>query len=136
MLAVRGVLPHVQFSKFQAISGFATQCMAEHQAVPKAMSTERDKDEERTDFMTKLMARHHKYLAKYTELYARLGCLQNVAAGSDTTGATFKQTQDMPYLQAVIKEALRMHSATGLPLEMIVPEGNSMVEGSGRRGGQ
>lgn len=162
MLAVQGVLPQVQFSKFQAISGFATQCMAEHQAVPKAISTEGDKNEERMDFMTKLMARHHKDPAKYTELYAWLGCLQNIAAGSDTTGATltatlyyllkypqtmkklrqeidhhdrtnsskcfsFKQTQDMPYLQAVIKETLRMHPATGLPLERIVPEGGATI---------
>ncbi|KAH6965043.1 cytochrome P450 [Fusarium venenatum] len=162
MLAVQGVLPQLQFSKFQAISDFATQCMAEHQAVPKAMSTEGDNNEERTDFMTKLMARHHKDPVKYTKLYAWLGCLQNIAAGSDTTGVTltatlyyllkypqameklrqeidrqdrtnsskcfsFKQTQDMPYLQAVIKEILRMHPATGLPLERIVPEGGATI---------
>ncbi|OAQ93930.1 cytochrome p450 pisatin protein [Purpureocillium lilacinum] len=36
---------------------------------------------------------------------------------------SFKETQQMPYLQAVIKEALRMHPATGLPLERVVPEG-------------
>ncbi|KAL2174611.1 cytochrome P450 [Thermothelomyces heterothallicus CBS 202.75] len=35
---------------------------------------------------------------------------------------TFAQSQDMPYLQAVIKEALRVHPATGLPLERVVPE--------------
>ncbi|KAB2106428.1 hypothetical protein AG0111_0g5308 [Alternaria gaisen] len=34
---------------------------------------------------------------------------------------TFKESQDMPYLQAVMKEALRMHPATGLPLERVVP---------------
>ena len=33
---------------------------------------------------------------------------------------SFKQTQDMPYLQAVIKEALRLHPATGLPLWRVV----------------
>lgn len=32
----------------------------------------------------------------------------------------FKETQQMPYLQAVIKEALRVHPATGLPLERVV----------------
>ena len=36
---------------------------------------------------------------------------------------TFKESQDMPYLQAVLKEALRMHPATGLPLWRVVPEG-------------
>jgi len=29
----------------------------------------------------------------------------------------------MPYLQSVLKEALRMHPATGLPLWRVVPEG-------------
>jgi cytochrome P450 len=40
---------------------------------------------------------------------------------------TFRETQKMPYLQAVIKEALRMHPATGLPLERVVPQGGMSV---------
>ncbi|ETI19665.1 hypothetical protein G647_08678 [Cladophialophora carrionii CBS 160.54] len=36
---------------------------------------------------------------------------------------SFKESQEMPYLQAVMKEALRMHPATGLPLWRVVPEG-------------
>ncbi|CAI6085610.1 unnamed protein product [Clonostachys chloroleuca] len=43
---------------------------------------------------------------------------------------TFKESQDMPYLQAVIKEALRMHPATGLPLERVVPEGGATISGT------
>ncbi|KAF6828543.1 cytochrome p450 pisatin [Colletotrichum musicola] len=42
---------------------------------------------------------------------------------------TFKQAQQMPYLQAVIKEALRMHPAVGLPLERVVPEGGAIIAG-------
>ncbi|KAH6658887.1 cytochrome P450 [Truncatella angustata] len=42
---------------------------------------------------------------------------------------TFKETQGMPYLQAVIKEALRLHPATGLPLERVVPEGGAIILG-------
>lgn len=42
---------------------------------------------------------------------------------------TFRQSQNMPYLQAVLKEALRMHPATGLPLWRIVPEGGLQVGG-------
>lgn len=34
----------------------------------------------------------------------------------------FKETQQMPYLQAVMKEGMRMHSAVGLPLWRTVPE--------------
>ncbi|KAI1281580.1 cytochrome P450 [Xylaria sp. FL0933] len=46
---------------------------------------------------------------------------------SDSFG--FKDTQQMPYLQAVIKESLRMHPATGLPLERVVPEGGATICG-------
>lgn len=42
---------------------------------------------------------------------------------------TFAQSNDMPYLQAVIKEALRVHPATGLPLERIVPKGGATISG-------
>jgi cytochrome P450 len=39
-------------------------------------------------------------------------------------GVAFKETQKMEYLQACIKEALRTHAATGLPLwREIVGEG-------------
>ncbi|KAI0432674.1 cytochrome P450 [Xylaria sp. FL1042] len=41
----------------------------------------------------------------------------------------FKETQQMPYLQAVIKEGLRMHPATGLPMERVVPEGGATICG-------
>ncbi len=52
-------------------------------------------------------------------------CPQNKASPD----ITFAQSQDMPYLQAVIKEALRMHPATGLPLERVVPEGGVTISG-------
>ncbi|KAJ5094715.1 hypothetical protein N7456_010576 [Penicillium angulare] len=42
---------------------------------------------------------------------------------------TFKETQEMPYLQAVIKEALRMHAATGLPMWREVPAGGAQISG-------
>ncbi|EYE90342.1 cytochrome P450 [Aspergillus ruber CBS 135680] len=43
--------------------------------------------------------------------------------------ATFKESQEMPYFQAVVKEALRMHSATGLPLWREVPAGGAEISG-------
>jgi hypothetical protein len=46
-----------------------------------------------------------------------------------STQITFKESQQMPYLQAVIKEALRMHSATGLPLWREVPVGGAEING-------
>lgn len=42
---------------------------------------------------------------------------------------SFKETQEMPYFQAVIKEALRMHAATGLPMWRTVPEGGAEIHG-------
>ena len=44
-------------------------------------------------------------------------------------GVSFKESQEMPYLQAVIKEALRVHPATGLPLERVVPKGGVTICG-------
>ncbi|CAO2657980.1 Nn.00g072400.m01.CDS01 [Neocucurbitaria sp. VM-36] len=47
--------------------------------------------------------------------------------GKISKNITFKESQDMPYLQAVMKEALRMHPATGLPLERVVPSGGATI---------
>lgn len=41
----------------------------------------------------------------------------------------FRESQELPYLKAVVKEALRIHSATGLPLWRVVPEGGVEIEG-------
>ena len=50
-------------------------------------------------------------------------------SGRCSPRVTFKESQEMPYLQAVIKEALRMHSATGLPLWRVVPAGGAEISG-------
>ena len=42
---------------------------------------------------------------------------------------SFKDSQNMPYLQACIKEGLRLHAATGLPLWRVVPEGGAELCG-------
>jgi cytochrome P450 len=42
---------------------------------------------------------------------------------------SFKESQEMPYLQAVLKEALRIHAATGLPLWRVVPEDGAEICG-------
>ncbi|KAF5845957.1 hypothetical protein GGP41_008439 [Bipolaris sorokiniana] len=47
--------------------------------------------------------------------------------GQSSHYITFKESQEMPYLQAVMKEALRMHPATGLPLERVVPAGGAEI---------
>ncbi|KUJ08628.1 cytochrome P450 [Mollisia scopiformis] len=48
--------------------------------------------------------------------------------GQISDPVTFKEAQSLPYLQAVIKEALRIHSATGLTMPRIVPaEGTTLA---------
>jgi cytochrome P450 len=48
---------------------------------------------------------------------------------------SFKEAQNMPYLQAVIKEALRVHPATGLPLWRVVPPQGAEICGNHFKGG-
>jgi hypothetical protein len=65
------------------------------------------------------------YLLKNPETLVKLR--QEVNSKYEKGKITFKESQEMPYLQAVIKEALRMHPATGLPLERVVPEGGATM---------
>ncbi|KAK7892722.1 hypothetical protein LTR67_006959 [Exophiala xenobiotica] len=48
--------------------------------------------------------------------------------GSDDM-LTFQESQKLPYLQACIKEGLRMHPATGLPMVRVVPKGGATIAG-------
>ena len=48
---------------------------------------------------------------------------------------TFKEAQKMPYLQAVIKEALRLHAAVGLPMWRVVPPEGAEICGHRFNGG-
>lgn len=71
------------------------------------------------------------YLAKNPQ--ATLKLRQEIrefdSAGEISDPVTFTESQKMPYLQAVIKEALRIHPATGQMLSRIVPPGGAMVGG-------
>ncbi|KXJ87349.1 cytochrome P450 [Microdochium bolleyi] len=71
------------------------------------------------------------HLLKRPETMARLRAEIDDATsrGELAENPTYKQSQQMPYLQAVIKEALRMHPATGLPLEREIPEGGATIAG-------
>ncbi|KAF2451822.1 putative P450 monooxygenase [Karstenula rhodostoma CBS 690.94] len=55
---------------------------------------------------------------------------ENVREGKCTPDRmTFKASQEMPYLQACIKEGLRLHPGTGLPLWRVVNEGGATISG-------
>jgi cytochrome P450 len=71
------------------------------------------------------------YLLKNPACLERLrNEIDHMASQGDLSKSpTFKESQQMVYLQAVIKEALRMHPATGLPLERVVPEGGATMAG-------
>jgi len=55
--------------------------------------------------------------------------INNVVGTMDTARpVTFDQANNMPYLQAVMNEALRIHSIIGQSLPRVVPEGGLQVE--------
>ena len=55
---------------------------------------------------------------------------QCIAEGKCTAArVSFKASQEMPYLQACIKEGLRLHPGTGLPLWRVVNEGGAEICG-------
>ena len=51
------------------------------------------------------------------------------SAGTFHDIVTVKDSADCPYLQAVIKEALRLHPGTGLGLTRLVPKGGLTLAG-------
>ena len=128
--------------------------------------TEKARNTSRHDFLTKLLQMHKDDPEKITMNHVRIGCMQNIGAGSDTTSVslasviyhlmrnpkqlatlrqelteaaengtasspiTFQEAQALPYLQACIKEGLRLHPATGLPLLRVVPAGGATIAGT------
>lgn len=50
-----------------------------------------------------------------------------IRRGSDHGRISWTESQAMPYLQAVVKEALRLHTAVALPMERVVPLGGAVI---------
>jgi hypothetical protein len=71
------------------------------------------------------------YLQKYPETLAKLRAeIDGMARkGEISDPVTFEESKRMPYLNAVIKEAQRMHPPTGLPLWRVVPESGATLCG-------
>ncbi|KAK4444691.1 hypothetical protein QBC34DRAFT_181791 [Podospora aff. communis PSN243] len=53
----------------------------------------------------------------------------------ETGLVTWHESQTLPYLDAVVKEAFRLHPAPGLPMERIVPQGGLEIAGHHVPGG-
>ena len=56
-------------------------------------------------------------------------------AASPSVPVSWAEARDLPFLDAVIKEAGRLHPAKGLPLERVVPEGGAVICGEFLREG-
>ena len=71
------------------------------------------------------------YLLKNPATLAKLR--QELADGASkgliSENVTFSESQELPYFQAVMKEALRLHPAVGLPLWRVVPEEGAEIAG-------
>ena len=55
--------------------------------------------------------------------------LDGALAGDDDPVATYEQVKRLPYLDAVINEALRIHATSGIGLPRLVPQGGMTVCG-------
>ena len=67
------------------------------------------------------------HLAHHPHCAQRLRREVNARASADRIA--FSEAQKMPYLQAVLKETLRVHPAVGMPLPRAVPPGGVELEG-------
>ena len=71
------------------------------------------------------------YLCKNPDKYKK--CVDEIldfdARGEFSEYITYYEAQRMPYFQACMREALRMHPAVGQLLERIVPEGGTTIDG-------
>jgi cytochrome P450 len=122
---------------------FMTRFLAVHEATPDKMS----KIDLFTISVTNISAGSDTtaitlsalfyYLLKHPSSYQRLQQEIDTAAAAHLIDdpITFKQAQALPHLQAVIKEALRLHPATGLGLQRCVPACGASLGGRNFPGG-
>ena len=71
------------------------------------------------------------FLHRYPQTLARLReeIDDFAAAGKISDPITWEEAKNMPYVNAVIKEAQRLYAPVALPLWRTVPEGGAMIEG-------
>ena len=74
---------------------------------------------------------------RYPQTFAKLREEIDLATkeGRASDPITFKEAQQLPYLQAVIKEALRCHPVTGLPMQRLTPPEGATIAGTFIPGG-
>lgn len=73
------------------------------------------------------------YILKYPSTYARL--MEELTSSNLSDPITWEEARALPYLDACIREALRLHPAVGLLLERIVPQQGLTIDGRSIRPG-
>jgi len=69
------------------------------------------------------------YVASNPEVQKKLQTeLDEALQGEDDIVSSYEAVKNLPYLNAVINEGLRMHSTSGIGLPRIVPEGGLTIQ--------
>ncbi|KZL83624.1 cytochrome p450 [Colletotrichum incanum] len=131
-------------SGFAYVNNFAQRSIDRLRANSKTATWEPDKEAggKMQSFLEKFRQKHEADPTNFTIMHILSGCSSNrpdcyqklreeadAVQPSQNKEFTFHETRDMPYLQAVIKEALRVHPAFGMPIERVVPEGGATIAG-------
>ncbi|KAB2575281.1 Pisatin demethylase [Lasiodiplodia theobromae] len=109
---------------FQQVAKFATEQVQSYK-----------KNVEGETFLGKALRIHQEQPQKLSETDILSICMMNVFAGSDTSSISLTSIMwcllknQHALAKAVIKEALRIHPATGLPLSRVVPKGGATISG-------
>ena len=71
------------------------------------------------------------HLLKTPKTLQRLRCEieESVNKRGGSASVSWAESQGLPYLQAVLKEALRLHTAVALPMERVVPKTGAVICG-------
>ena len=70
------------------------------------------------------------YLAANPDVQRKLQKeLDEALQNEDGSATSYEVVKNLPYLNAVINEALRLHSTSGIGLPRIVPEGGMSIQG-------
>jgi cytochrome P450 len=72
---------------------------------------------------------YHLYQYPQTLEKLRKEIDDRVASGRLSDPPTYRETLEMPYLQAVMQEAMRIHPVFSMPMERVVPAGGATIAG-------
>ena len=121
-----GATPSDFTTRFLHICEENPQTISKEDIMAASMSNIRAGSDTTSISLTSVLCHLCRYPDTLWKLRARL---MNDAFAVRSVAPSPSSRQRIPYLQAVIKEALRIHPATGLILGRVVPEGGSTIAG-------